>query len=325
MAVQRRRNNIGTSRRRRPVDDGEEEGSVAGQLDDDSLSEGSIGSAPEDDDADVEGSDESDDDRSDSSRADRTARGGLANANDRQELDMPAKPLSSCSPKQPIALAVSDTETVLNGVGDAASIHLDDLGLRRQPQPQSQSQSQPQLQPRMVAKPSTGRTPSAPPTESRRETFAEKKRQEHQKHTKERDENPAFVPTKGAFLRQHEKRSTESAPNGYRPFSKPSSRPFGLIVDGNVRRYVFLAICVPSASLTHFYLPVLPKWMPPRVSGRMTFTAPLPAMIHHHHQLQGRQPWSIRALPCRLAGFRDQSCRRLPGRRHPIGPSRPRS
>ncbi|MCP5682590.1 hypothetical protein NL328_27130, partial [Klebsiella pneumoniae] len=38
-----------------------------------------------------------------------------------------------------------------------------------------------------------GRTPSSvPPTESRRETFGEKKRREHERYLKERDKNPAF-------------------------------------------------------------------------------------------------------------------------------------
>ncbi|KAF4979041.1 hypothetical protein F66182_17310, partial [Fusarium sp. NRRL 66182] len=76
------------------------------------------------------------------------------------------------------------------------------------------------------------RTPSAPPTESRRETFAERKRREHEEYIKARDENPAFVPTRGGFF-LHDKRSTDGNRSHV---NKSKSRPYGLIVDGNVGR-----------------------------------------------------------------------------------------
>ena len=54
-----RRHRIGASRRRRREDEGEDEGSIDGALEDDSLSEGSVLSHQDDDDADGEGSDAS--------------------------------------------------------------------------------------------------------------------------------------------------------------------------------------------------------------------------------------------------------------------------
>ncbi|KAI9928036.1 hypothetical protein MW887_002888 [Aspergillus wentii] len=212
-----RSRNIVASRRRRRDEEGEDEGSIDGELEDDSLSEGSIISHQDDEDADGEGSDESDDEApaSPQSRINgHQVNGRLPETN--QQLGRQ----NSVSPgKQAMQSAVSDTEAMLNGMkisgetNEVAEIHFDNMEEPNQ----------------------AGRTPSAPPTEPRRETFAERKRREHEKYIKERDENPAFVPTRGSFF-LHDKRSTESGTNGYRPFNKSKSRPYGLIVDGNTRR-----------------------------------------------------------------------------------------
>lgn len=212
--------NIGASRRKRRDEDGEDEGSADEGWDDDSLSDGSVISHQDDDDADGEGTDASDDAVSMSPQEDKS--NGLkvngrmpqaAQQSERPKTTPPAKPL--------MASTVSDTEAMLNGMkvsdqgSGVAEIHFDEL--KEEPDTQA------------------ARTPSAPPTEPRRESFAERKRREHEKYTRERDANPAFVPTRGSFF-LHDKRSSEAGTSGYRASNKLKSRPYGLIVDGNVRK-----------------------------------------------------------------------------------------
>jgi hypothetical protein len=203
------RRHIGASRRKRREEDGEEEGSMAGDIGDDSLSEGSVDSHQEDEDADGEVSEESEDEISTLKLADKVNGRGVEKSTRN----------SSASPeKRGLKTTVSDTEAMLNGLkvsdgaGDAAEVHFDDLKEQREPH--------------------TGRTPSAPPTEPNRNNLASRKRRENDKYVKEREQNPAFVPTRGSFF-LHDKRSTD---NGHRLKSK--SRPYGLIVDGSSRRYV---------------------------------------------------------------------------------------
>ncbi|KAF9887152.1 hypothetical protein FE257_010527 [Aspergillus nanangensis] len=215
-----RRHNIGASRRRRRDEEGEDEGSVDGELEDDSLSEGSAVTHQDDDDADAEGSDESEDEVSTSAPADIA--NGQVNGRVPGSNQGVGRRNSSTPGKRLLATTLSDTEAMMNGmkVSDATSevteIHFDDVKGGSSPQ-------------------KMGRTPSAPPTEPKRETFAERKRREPEKYSKERVENPAIVPTRGAFF-LHDKRSAEFGSNGHKS-SKSKSRPYGLIVDGNVRRH----------------------------------------------------------------------------------------
>lgn len=205
------RRHIGASRRKRRDDDGEDEGSLAGDLEDDSLSEGSVGSRPGDEDADGEGSEASEDDGHPSDKLN----GSRANG---RGLNQPARSSSTPTAKPELKATVSDTEAMLNGLkvsdksGEVSELQFDQL--KEEPQ--------------------TGRAPSAPPTEPRRETFAARKRRVHDKYVKERDQNPAFVPTRGSFF-LHDKRTVDA---GLRSMNKPKSRPVGLIVDGNTRKYV---------------------------------------------------------------------------------------
>lgn len=203
------RRHIGASRRKRREEDGEEEGSMAGDIGDDSLSEGSADSHQEDEDADGEVSDESEDEVSTLDKA------GKVNG---RGVDKSTRSSSASPEKGGLKTTVSDTEAMLNGLkisdgaGDAAEVHFDDLKEQQDAH--------------------TGRTPSAPPTEPNRNNLASRKRRENDKYVKEREQNPAFVPTRGSFF-LHDKRSTD---NGHRLKSK--SRPYGLIVDGSSRRYV---------------------------------------------------------------------------------------
>lgn len=209
------RRHIGASRRKRRDDEGEDEGSQVGELDDDSLSEGSVDSHQEDEDADGEVS-ESDEEASTTVDTDklklngRTTNGRDSNQTEQHSSTIPRKPA--------LKMTVSDTEAMLNGLklsDDGDEVHFDQLGEQRDLQ--------------------TGRTPSAPPTEPKRETLAARKRREHEKYVKEREQNPAFVPTRGSFF-LHDKRTSEAGSNGHRLFNKGKSRPVGLIVDGNSRK-----------------------------------------------------------------------------------------
>ncbi|KAJ5692118.1 hypothetical protein N7462_001541 [Penicillium macrosclerotiorum] len=207
------RHHIGTSRRKRRDDEGEDEGSLAGDLEDDSLSEGSVDSRQDEEDADGEGS-ESDGELSTTAATDKL-NGSKVNG---RELPLPQRH-SSASPSKPaLKTTVSDTEAMLNGLkisDEGEEILFDQMGEDHELQ--------------------MGRTPSAPPTEPKRDTLATRKRREHEKFVKERDQNPAFVPSRGSFF-LHDKRSSEPGTNGFRPFNKGKSRPYGLIVDGNARR-----------------------------------------------------------------------------------------
>lgn len=209
------RRHIGASRRKRRDDEGEDEGSQVGELDDDSLSEGSVDSHQEDEDADGEVS-ESDEEASTTVDTDKLKLNGrTTNGRDPNQTEQH----SSTTPRKPgLKMTVSDTEAMLNGLmlsDDGDEVHFDQLGDQRDLQ--------------------TGRTPSAPPTEPKRETLAARKRREHEKYVKEREQNPAFVPTRGSFF-LHDKRTSEAGSNGHRPFNKGKSRPVGLIVDGNSRK-----------------------------------------------------------------------------------------
>ena len=63
----------------------------------------------------------------------------------------------------------------------------------------------------------------APSEEIRQETLAERNRREHQEYLKKRDENPAFVPTRGGFF-LHDNRSAAPGTNGVRPFARGRGR-----------------------------------------------------------------------------------------------------
>lgn len=214
-----RRHRIGASRRRRE-DDGEEEegGSVVGAAEDDSMSDSSGLSHHEDDDddADEEGSDLSQGEQTISSpRIEKT--NGNSTATGRKNKGRSGEGKLAVPVKPQLTATVSDTEAMMNGLnianrtGEVTEIQFEDSGKE--------------------GRNGLGRAPSAPPGDTRRD-----KRRDHDEYTKARNEDPSFVPTRGGFF-LHDKRSTGPESNGNRaPNNKPKSRPYGLIVDGNVGR-----------------------------------------------------------------------------------------
>lgn len=184
---------VAASRRRRE-DEGEEEGSVAGELEDDSLSEGSIISNG-DDDADVEPSDVSEEDVVQAQRN----QGGPPQPD-------PALTTTTHNLEESSAKAIgskfftsSDTKAMMNGLkvpeGKGISAVDFDQEVAETMDPVDES--------------------SMLQTKTSVEPPAERSRREHLEYLKEKKENPAFVPNRGGFF-LHDNRATSSGLNGFR-------------------------------------------------------------------------------------------------------------
>lgn len=91
---------------------------------------------------------------------------------------------------------------------------------RKQPPPASSTPSQaPSAAPApKAAQPAIVSSSAAPPP--RRETAYDRQRREHDLYRQRRDEDPSFVPNRGAFF-MHDHRGAGPASNGFRPFSRP--------------------------------------------------------------------------------------------------------
>ena len=207
MGMPRRRDLLKS--RRRVQDDGEEEeGSVAAGVEDDSLSEGS-GISDADDDADAEASDGegSGSPTRDGSKAEAVANGhGHISSARPQPNVAPAKPT--------LPTTTSDTDAMLNG-----------LQIREQDEDQGTPFDD--LQQESEQPPSSGvahdeNDPSAI------DSFAERRRREHEEYKKRRDTDPAFVPNRGGFF-MHDHRSAAPGQNGFRPFGRGRGRGRGVI------------------------------------------------------------------------------------------------
>lgn len=191
---------------------------MVGAVEDDSMSDASLLSHREDDEDDD--ADEEDSGLSDAEPTTIDNTNGNGAGHKRQSRSNEGKLAVPVKPQ--LTATVSDTELMMNGLdisgraSEATEVQFDDF--------------------RKEDRNGLGRAPSAPPAETRRDTIAERKRREHGEYTKARNEDPAFVPTRGGFF-LHDKRSTGPESNGNRAATnKAKSRPCGLIVDGNVGR-----------------------------------------------------------------------------------------
>jgi hypothetical protein len=224
-----RRSRLIASRRKAEDYDGEEDGSVCGDLDDDSLSEASTAShLDEDGDGDAEGSDASDCDPDEQRKANGYGhrRKPVDKAASQQAGDAPTSPR-----KAVFDIRGSETEAMLNGMKLAdesaglEEVNFDDI--------------KDALDSAAAGTSATAPTPQTDSSKSqRREPAAERRRREPEPQPKDKDANPAFVPTRGGFF-LHDKRSNASPSNGHRPLNnnhnhKPKTKPFGMIVDSNV-------------------------------------------------------------------------------------------
>ncbi|KAF2021025.1 hypothetical protein BU24DRAFT_429887 [Aaosphaeria arxii CBS 175.79] len=198
MAAPRKNRNIV---RRRRLDDESDDRSVATEVADDSQSDISVPSDI-DEDADADNSDLSDADTSPSLTTGKTkpkTNGAARGASTRTE------PSARRAPSPPIAhsdatfTAVKDTEIMMNGLKLADKASSDEV-----------------VDFEAASPPAGERPASAGVASNRPETFADRKRREHEEYKKKRDSDPAFIPNRGAFF-MHDQR-TSHGQNGFRQY-----------------------------------------------------------------------------------------------------------
>ncbi|KAK8167822.1 CASC3/Barentsz eIF4AIII binding-domain-containing protein [Phyllosticta citrichinensis] len=211
MAPPRRRTNLLRRRRRDAEDD-----DGATERADDSQSEASFLS---DEDQDADASDLSDGE----SVATRNGR-NKASSNPSAAPAAPPAPTASFAP-------ASDTDAMMNGMKashDAAqAVDFDKLG--DDAQDNAQHEPAPITAAAGVTQaPPTGQQSTAASSTSRLETPAERRRREHEEYKKKRDEDPAFIPNRGAFF-MHDHRSPGAGPNGFKPYGRGRGRGRGAV------------------------------------------------------------------------------------------------
>lgn len=202
------RKNLLASRRRRQDDREEEEESVVGGFEDDSASEGSAVSNG-DDGAGGEATGSSDDEH-DAEKAILEPTPSVPPQTDQERQH--ARPVSS-SPKPNGAFKpAGDTEAMLHGLHQSQhsqgmeEMHFEDLtGVRGAAIPQAEA---------VLSK------------ASRHETPLQRSRREHQEYIRQRDANPAFVPTRGGFFLHDDRNSLTNGPHA-RAFVRGRGRGYG--------------------------------------------------------------------------------------------------
>lgn len=182
---------------------------MVADVEDDSLSEGSPISTG-DDDADVEGSEASEQDicrEPDEIPTVVSTNGVAVPANEPNRGQ--AKDVQPKRSLNGVFKNSADTNAMLNGLkisddaGAVEEIHFEDTA---------------------EDVPTSPLKPVQAPSEIvRQETLAERNRREHQEYLKKRDENPAFVPNRGGFF-LHDNRSVAGGVNGVRPLARGRGR-----------------------------------------------------------------------------------------------------
>ncbi|ETN37876.1 uncharacterized protein HMPREF1541_07499 [Cyphellophora europaea CBS 101466] len=192
-------------RRRRP--DEEDESSVVGDVEEDSMSDGSALSLA-DEEAGPEASDVSEE--NDVPVATAPKSGASKSASTKKEYQMlPGSQTHADTHPQS-----EDTVSMMNGlkISDTSNaepeIHLDE------PAPEDGVESADASQPRSEA-------PRAP----RRETAGQRARREHQEYLKQRDSDPAFVPNRGGFF-LHDDRASNAQAFWNKPYGRGRGRGY---------------------------------------------------------------------------------------------------
>ncbi|SPQ21002.1 327b5020-4fbb-415f-a8a1-a9d22da1b324 [Thermothielavioides terrestris] len=202
----RRRKIIG--HRRRIEDEAEDEGGLEtlADLDDDSVTDGTIGS-DEHDPADDSDTSNIDDSSPTSPNAQKPIGNGHAKTGLRRRTG--SEPLKSPAAKaaQPV---IADAETMLSKLSladkenvTAEEMHFDDI--KEAPRTKDAA-------PIVVSSASAAQQPPRLPQQ-------ELKRREHEEYRRRREEDPTFVPNRGAFF-LHDHRHAGPAANGFRPFPR---------------------------------------------------------------------------------------------------------
>ncbi len=206
---------VGTRRRkvighRRRIEDEDEGGPEAlADLDDDSVTDGSIGSDEHDpaDDSDTSNID-------DASPTSPNARKSLGNGHTKTPFLRRAgsEPLKS-PPAMPVQPVIADAESTLSrlSVSDKENrgdeLHFDDI---------KQAPPAKDAAPIVVSSSAAAHPQPRLPQQ-------EVKRREHEEYRRRRDEDPTFVPNRGAFF-LHDHRHAGPAANGFRPFARGGGR-----------------------------------------------------------------------------------------------------
>ncbi|QPC77417.1 hypothetical protein HYE68_008169 [Fusarium pseudograminearum] len=200
-AAPRRRKLIG--QRRRVEDEGEDEGGLDGlDHDDDSITDGSL--TDDNDPADDSDTSNIDEASPTSPNARRKTNGAIKHAGHGHKSGSGSGSGQNGKP-------VTDTDMMLHGLSitdespPVQEMHFDEVVA---PSP-SRSPAAP-----IVVSSASARPPAAP---------ANRRRQEHEDYKKKRDEDPAFVPNRGAFF-MHDHRHAGPAANGFRPFGRGRGR-----------------------------------------------------------------------------------------------------
>jgi hypothetical protein len=189
----------GLASRRRRQDDGEEESSLVGDVEDDSLSEGS-GSSLAEDDADVDASEASDDHDNHKPTVSKQLTTGAKST-----------PPSTTGHQQPKLGQSTDNAAMLNGLQySAANDAGQELGFDDAEPDADASDSE--------------RPPGDVPRAPLRETQLQRSRREHQEYLKQRDANPAFVPNRGGFF-LHDDRSSTNPSFWNKQYGRGRGRP----------------------------------------------------------------------------------------------------
>lgn len=203
MATTRRRKIVS---RRRADDEGDEDYDI----DDDSLTDGSVASDDHDlaNDSDTSNVDEA----SPTSPAVRKSQARAANGHAGTKSSKgsgSSATRSGSKTSQPGQTTISDAESMMNGLSvsdKTEQAQETDHGINEETQPTKSTA------PLVVSSSSAAMDQSQDHTQDRR-------RREHDDYRKKRDEDPAFVPNRGAFF-MHDHRHAGPAANGFRPFGR---------------------------------------------------------------------------------------------------------
>ncbi|KJZ79660.1 hypothetical protein HIM_01129 [Hirsutella minnesotensis 3608] len=202
MAAVTRRRRIG--HRRRVEDEADDEARTeALDLDDESLSEGSL--LTDDDDAGEDSDTSNIDETSPTSPNVRKSANGAPKPSSRH----PARSTTRGPAGNP---AASDTDMMLHGLSisdktaPAQEMNFDEVVVSSPKSPSA---------PVVVSSASAARPPPA--------SQGDRRRMEHEDYKRRRDEDPAFVPNRGAFF-MHDHRHAGPAANGFRPFGRGRGR-----------------------------------------------------------------------------------------------------
>ncbi|KAI1093162.1 CASC3/Barentsz eIF4AIII binding-domain-containing protein [Rostrohypoxylon terebratum] len=209
VAAVRRRKMIG--HRRRVEDEGEEDGGLEQlDIDEDSLTDGSMASEDPDpaDDSDTSNVDEASPTAPAAPKLASQVANGNGNVKRVQSKSSGSPPAKSL--RKSTQNAVSDTAFMLNNLSiDSEATPVQVLSFDESTEPPSRSSA-----PIVVSSNSATAT-----TDNPHEAPVDRRRKEHEEYRRKRDEDPSFVPNRGAFF-MHDHRHAGPSANGFRPFGR---------------------------------------------------------------------------------------------------------